>query len=168
MGPGPLRPLNSWSLRHRMAHLCLYQTLFQGPLVAQVVSSLLLLLVLSCIFYTSLYQLLEKNNSYCTICIMCSLYTFLPHFFQITTRMTAERPKTKTAITIAVRAGWKAVFSPATGPGRFLTWPRPKKCTHINQYAVIKGFPHTLQYTYLVLCWRVRSSWTGGGGWIDE
>lgn len=60
-----------------MAHLCLYRTLFQGPLVAQVVSSLLLLLVLSCIFYTSLYQLLEKNNSYCTICIMCSLYTIL-------------------------------------------------------------------------------------------
>lgn len=45
-----------------MAHLCLYRTLFQGPLVAQVVSSLLLL-VLSCVFYTSLYQLLEKNNS---------------------------------------------------------------------------------------------------------
>ena len=98
----------------------------------------------------------------CAVCIQS-----LPHFFQTTTRMITTEPKT-TRLPTAVRAGWKSVFSPVTGPGKFLTWPRPKKCTHINQYAVIKGFPHTLNYTYLVLCWRVRRSWTEWGRWIDE
>ena len=78
VGLGLLWPLNSWALRERMAHLCPYQTLFQAPLVAQAVSSLLLH-VLFCVFCTSLYQLLKNNISLYSCQIihpLCSRYTF--------------------------------------------------------------------------------------------